>query len=140
MSSLLSRNGLVALIALGVIMFGISHLVGSEGEDGVLMRAAKEFTGEDLEATETPEAEQADEVVAAPVAPPAPVIEGDFYEDNELIDSASGFDPTPTDGNEEKSELDSDEALIISESKATPSEVADQGDVVVIVDNDDIIQ
>ncbi|MXO91188.1 hypothetical protein [Pontixanthobacter aquaemixtae] len=141
MSSFLSRNGLVALVALGIIMFGVSHLVGSEGEDGVLMRAAKDFTGEETEeAVEAPKPAQPAEVAAPAAPPPSPVVEGDFYEDNELIDAAAGFDPTPTDNTEQKSELESDEALIISQTDAKPSGVADQGNAVVNINDGDIIQ
>ncbi|MDN3647111.1 hypothetical protein QWY75_12940 [Pontixanthobacter aestiaquae] len=94
MGSFISRNSLASLFFLGLIMFGISQLVGSEGEDGLLMRITKDFTGE---AEKTP-AKANPAPVAAPVQTAPDVAEPDagFFEDSDLIDRAEGFNPAPT--------------------------------------------
>ena len=101
-------------------MFGISSLVGSEGEDGLLMKAARDFTGE----SETNEVEPVREV-AAPAAPaPAasePPAEASFYDDADLIDSASGNKPSPNFGSSKTSTSESDEVMILPPSPARSS-------------------
>ena len=116
MGSFISRNGLVALFCLGVMMFGISSLVGTDGEDGLLMKAAKDFTG-GSEADESGSEEAQPAPVAAPApAPPAPAqttSNSEFYDDAELIDPASGFNPSPDGDPSPQSSTRTDEAMIL---------------------------
>lgn len=145
MSSFISRNGLAALFFLGLLTFAISSLVGSDGEDGVLMSAARDFTGEaeaEPKVKKSAEPVESEEVAApAELAGPAEV-EGEFYDDAALIDSAAGYDPSPNPETGENS--DGDEVMILPEGSAgyaagkapRVGEVAANGDVVISISDD----
>ncbi len=119
MGSFISRNGLASLVFLGLIMFGLSRLVGSEGEDGLLMKISKDFTGEN-EAQVADEAKPATAVQSEAAAPQANPPISEFFEDDELIDTAEGFDPSPT-TKPSASNNDDDEAMIVQQSNASQS-------------------
>ena len=114
MGSFITRNGLAGLFFLGLMMFAISNLVGSEGEDGLLMKAARDFTGGAEEEAEVASQPAPKTVPApAPSATTKPTSNAEFYDDAELIDTASGYDPTPDVDPDPKSQSESNEAMIL---------------------------
>lgn len=113
MGSFISRNSLAAMFFLGVMMFAISSLVGSDGEDGFLMKTARGFTGESADEGNTQAAVQP---APAPVTPtPVSIEEADssFYDDADLIDPASGFNPSSITDPSAGPEAEPSEVLIL---------------------------
>ena len=119
MDTFLSRNGLISLIFLGILAFAISNLVGSDNEDGLLMKAARDFTGEaEVEppkksAGPKKEAAAPDAVESAEVVEPSQT-EGEFADDATLIDNAAGFNPSPN--REITPDSERDEVMVLPET------------------------
>lgn len=85
-----SRWGALLFVAMSAT--GAASLVGGEDEEGVLMTAA-----EDLERQRVAMERTVAEAATDPSAMPAEGPELEFTDDEELIDDAAGFDPTPVD-------------------------------------------
>lgn len=97
----MGRNGLIALVALAVLFFALSELVGSDENEGILSQlagsSASETTGsENAEAGSTsPESrEMLDEVLPEEADDfGQPMEEGNILPDEGLIDPAEGSAP-----------------------------------------------
>lgn len=94
----LLKNKWVALAVVVLVLAGIQMLIGRSGDDGVIPRAQAEI------ADRHPEAAGASDNVVTP----APVADDDadasaddtqeaYVDDDELIDDAAGYDPSPSD-------------------------------------------
>lgn len=82
-----------ALLFVGVTMFGVAILVGPEGDEGALIQAAEGLDASAREFEVDPDAQ-------APSRRPDRQRDRQFEEiaftpDEELVDTAEGFDPTP---------------------------------------------
>lgn len=84
MYKLVSRNKLFALILVLVLLFGVYRLVGTAEEEGAIAAATDEIEARAREARQVPTQ------VNDPQNEPGP----EFIEDDELIDSAEGDDPS----------------------------------------------
>jgi hypothetical protein len=113
------KNRWGALMFVCLMAYSAVTLVGGEDDEGILLSAAEELTKAKAETDERPaiEADTPDENSSDEE------LDDSFGSEDYLIDSAQGFDPVP--------DLD-----IASEMGS----YAEGGDVVIVVDNDEIEQ
>ena len=83
------RNRWFALLFVGMVLAGAANIVGTEGSGGALDAAREQYAGEQAQtqvlATDHEPAADANDVLL------------EFTPDEELIDPATGYDPTPVD-------------------------------------------
>ena len=111
----LFRNKWAALAFVVLVLAGVQYFVGREGEDGTLAQATDEL------------ADQSGEPGEAVSDAGSPPDMGGFYDgtdvefmsDEELIDTAEGFDPTPYE-DEGYSDGDSEEGITASGDPEPP--------------------
>ncbi len=114
------RNRWGALLFVGLTLAGVTTLVGTDKNNGALQQAALEIERQQA---------QAEKFAKDPGGAKAPQDEDDeanFISDEELIDPATGEDPTPVDQtapvlSEEGETIPVDEVIIVSR------EIAGQG-------------
>ncbi|MCT2557624.1 hypothetical protein N0B51_01375 [Tsuneonella sp. YG55] len=83
------RNRWFALLFVGMVLAGVANLVGTEAGGGAISAAQTQFADQ---------REQAEALVDhGPPGEGEPDIELQFTPDEELIDAATGYDPTPVD-------------------------------------------
>lgn len=84
------RNRWLAMLFVGMILAGVTRLVGTETDKGAIDAAATEIVKQKA---------QADQFAAdmSEAETPADDISVEFTSDEELIDAAVGEDPTPVD-------------------------------------------
>lgn len=119
-----NRWGAIAFVCL--MAFGAANLVGSKEDGGILQSAADKLTqSKDKLSERTAELAEPDERPVIVADPPAEFASDDelFGSDDYLIDNARGSDPVP--------DLD-----VVGEMDS----YAEDGDVVMIIDNDEIDQ
>jgi len=123
MYSFLFRNKLGALAFVVLTMIGAATLVGTEEHDGVIAKTAQELTQQRDEFAEKVEAMNS----INPAAEEAPLMAepAEFTPDDDLVDTAQGFDPTP-----EAPQPD------INPDPVEAARVAEEGEVVIIVNNE----
>ena len=102
----------------GLSAAGAAALVGGEDDDGVLITAAEDIQ---QQRAAMDDLIQGGEVQPVAVPTSAPV---EFSDDEELIDEAEGFDPTPVeDGSTPATEVvPHDEVVIVSRDDGEPQE------------------
>jgi hypothetical protein len=83
MYQLLFKNRFNTLVFVAILLFSVRILVGTDDERGMLQSATKELTT-------TPKAE----AKPTKAAMPTEVITAEFTPDEDLIDDASGMDPS----------------------------------------------
>jgi hypothetical protein len=112
------RNRWGALLFVGITLAGVTTLVGTGGSDGAIQQAADQLANQKAEAerlTAPPE-------VNTPVAAEVPSDTVILAADEELIDPATGEDPTPVDefaaANPADPEEPADTAVILSREVA----------------------
>lgn len=111
------RNRWGALLFVGLTLAGVTALVGTEKDSGALQQAALEIERQRSEAekfTEDPPTRR---------TPDAADVEANFISDEELIDPATGEDPTPVDPtapvlSEDGETIPVDEVIIVSREVA----------------------
>lgn len=83
------RSRWSALLFVGLVLLGVANLVGTEEEGGAIDAARAQFSDQHDQAEAftqySPAGQNADEVALQ------------FAQDEELIDPATGYDPTPVD-------------------------------------------
>lgn len=94
MAGNLFRNPKRALLFVGMTLFSVAMLVGSEGNDGALVRAATNLQREDAAPHEFEGRPQQDDLSAYD-EDRGRSIDHAFTSDEELIDDTQGFDPAP---------------------------------------------
>jgi hypothetical protein len=96
MYEFLFRNKWVALAAAVLLLAGISALVGREGDDGLLARTQRDLAARHHEAPD--EAGEIARSQSEAYTPPPPAeTSQEFVDDEELVDNADGYDPSPPD-------------------------------------------
>ncbi|MFZ1742539.1 MAG: hypothetical protein WAT93_06770 [Pontixanthobacter sp.] len=113
MYSLLFRNRLAALGLALLIIIGAVSLVGTENNSGVVTQTAQKFQAQKAAPEKTAQAlNQPAPSQAIPNTKPADATI-EFLADEELIDAAEGFDPTPMEPGEPKAASEHEEVVII---------------------------
>ncbi len=105
-------NRWAALAFVGLVVFGAVNLIGSEDDQGLLLRSAN-----DLEEQREGMAREV-ERISSPVASPHQELQsvaGEFGVDEDLIDAAEGFDPTPIVATEPGKETDAGDVVIVQQ-------------------------
>jgi hypothetical protein len=126
MRSYMFRNRFGAVLFVISTLLGVATLIGSEDQKGALLKAS-----EGVKDQQTAMASIADQ----PVTDSQPVIDDEsveFTPDDELIDDATGFDPSPVDEDAPKADS-SDEA------GDDASDSSDDGDELDTVPHDDVV-
>ncbi|MDA7787726.1 hypothetical protein N8940_00645 [Sphingomonadaceae bacterium] len=97
------RNKIAALLFVGMILFGVANLVGTEDRQGLLQKGVATFEGEkagfqdDIDRLGSSGEQHADAGPSGPTSPFDDAGSADssfFADDGDLIDDASGFDPS----------------------------------------------
>ena len=129
MYSFLFRNKLGALAFVVLTMISAATLVGTENHDGVIVKTTAELTqqlddfAEKVDAMSSTKTTSRRAVIAAQNRAEPESVE--FTPDDDLIDSAQGFDPTPEVA-----------APDVNPDPALAAKVAEEGEVVIILNNE----
>ncbi|GAA4641846.1 hypothetical protein GCM10023115_02200 [Pontixanthobacter gangjinensis] len=118
MYTLLFRNRLAALGFVLLMIISAISLVGTEDQEGVITKTANEIEAQKAEFESAVEAVGPPKTLNGQGSEEETPIE--FLDDEELIDSAEGFDPTPDDEFNPESLAEQEEVVIVLENEQRP--------------------
>lgn len=93
MRGFMFRNAKGALLFAAMTMLGVAMLIGSEDNEGALIRAAEDLERQKVQAEDVDSG--AGELPPAQGFAPADEAQLEFSSDEDLIDPAQGLDPAP---------------------------------------------
>lgn len=108
-----------ALLFVAITLASVTKLVGTKSEEGSLQQATAEITHQRAAAEAIPERSPANQPSEASAVVYAPVTDAD------LIDPATGFDPSPVDPSVGKV-ADENDTVILLKDDDEPAEPAEQ--------------
>ncbi len=125
MYKFLFRNKLAALAFVVLTVIGAATLVGTEEHDGVIAKTTQEITKQRADFAEKTAALSSKKSTPEPVLVEVEPEVVEFTDEEDLIDDALGFDPTP-----ETLEPD------VDPKPDQAGNIAEEGEVVIILNNE----
>ena len=129
MYTFLFRNKLGALGFVVLMMISAATLVGTEEHDGVIVKTTQEIAKQRSDFAEKVDAMSSPKKVAQAPAAETASVEIEFTPDEELVDDAQGFDPTP-----EPPQPD------VNPEPIAAGNLAEEGEVVIILNGEEYVE